>query len=263
MFSFIKKKPYTVYGPQGGISTNMVLPQNFNTAADHCPIVVLMHGFMSKKEMHPIPAIAKALAAKGIAAISFDFNAHGRSEGKFVDMTLSKEIEDAKAVLEYVKSLPCFDDIAFLGHSQGGLVAGMLAGQLEDTPLRPSALVLMAPAAVLKDDAIAGQCMNAKYNPSDPPEYVKVFFRKLGRDFILEAQKFPIYETSGLYTGKVCLLHGLKDKIVPVDYSRRYKDGYKDCELHLLENEGHFFNNNKKEVLDKVVNFLSDAVLPR
>ena len=40
-----------------------------------------MHGFLSKKELYPIPAIAGALAKAGIASLRFDFDAHGRSEG--------------------------------------------------------------------------------------------------------------------------------------------------------------------------------------
>ena len=83
-----------------------------------------MHGFMSKKEMYPMPAIAKALAKAGIASIRFDFDAHGKSEGRFMDMTISSEIADAKAVLAYARNLPFVTDIALIGHSQGGVVAG-------------------------------------------------------------------------------------------------------------------------------------------
>ena len=130
-----------------------------------------MHGFISKKEMYPIPAIASALAKNGIASIRFDFNAHGKSEGDFINMTISNEIADAKAVFEYASSLPFVSDIALIGHSQGGVVAGMLSGELENKAVKPKCLVQLAPAAVLKDDAISGQCMHAKYDASNPPEY--------------------------------------------------------------------------------------------
>lgn len=223
-------------------------------------MVILMHGFMSRKELYPLPAIANALANEGIASIGFDFDAHGKSEGKFIDMTISNEIADAKAVLEYVKSLPFVENIALLGHSQGGVVAGMLAGQLENTPSKPGCLVLLAPAAVLKDDAIAGRCMNTEYDPANPPEYVSVFFHKLGRKFITEAQKLQIFETSSAYSGPVCIIHGENDKIVPVKYSLRYKEGYKDCELHLLPSEGHMLNSRKTEVIDMITVFLKNRL---
>lgn len=256
IFSRIKRREYVVRGPQGWLATTLTLPKAFNPETDRCPIAILMHGFMSKQDLYPLPAIADALSKEGIASIRFDFDAHGRSEGKFIDMTIASEIADAKAVLDYARSLPFVSGTAFVGHSQGGVVAGMLAGELEGTGEKPDCLVQLAPAAVLKDDALAGRCMNAKYDASDPPEYVNVFFHKLGRDFILAAQKLPIYETSGKYSGKVLILHGLQDKIVPVSYSEKYRDSYKDCELRILEKEGHMFNGDKAAVVNSVVDFL-------
>ena len=133
IFSFLCRKPsYEVFGPQGGISTAITLPEGFNPASDKCPMVILMHGFMANKNMAPIKGLAKALAKEGIASIRFDFDAHGKSEGQFIKMTIANEIEDARAVLQYVKTLPYVSKIAFAGHSQGGVIAGMLAGFFRD-----------------------------------------------------------------------------------------------------------------------------------
>ena len=263
LLSFFLRTPqhYDVFGPQGGIATTLTLPEGFNPETDHCPMVILMHGFMARREMYPMPAIATALAKEGIASIRFDFDAHGKSEGKFINMTLSNEVADAKAIWDYVQTLPYVTRTAFVGHSQGGVIAGILAGQLEDTPAKPDCLVQLAPAAVLKDDALKGQCMNAKYNPADPPEYVSVFFHKLGRAFIVEAQKYPIFETSAKYTGKVCLIHGTKDKIVPLSYSEKYHEVYPDSELHVLEGEGHFLSGDKKHILGLITDFLKKQLL--
>ena len=258
LFSFLKRtREYNVKGPQGGIDTKITLPEGFDPAKDKCPMVILMHGFMAKKEMYPIKALAKALAAEGIASIGFDFDAHGESEGAFIDMTLSNEVADARAVWDYARQLPYVQRIAFAGHSQGGVIAGLLSGELEaEGASKPACLVQLAPAAVLKDDALKGQCMNAKYDPANPPEYVNVFFHKLGRKFILEAQQYPIYEKSSRYTGKVCLIHGTKDKIVPLYYSEKYHDLYADSELHVLEKEGHFLGGDKKTVIGLATAFL-------
>ena len=258
LFSFLKRsRAFAVKGPQGGIDTRITLPEGFDPAKDKCPLVILMHGFMGKKEMYPIKALSKALAREGIASLSFDFDAHGRSEGAFIDMTLSNEVADARAVWDYARRLPYVKGIAFAGHSQGGVIAGILAGELEaEGAGRPACLVQLAPAAVLKDDALKGQCMNAKYDPANPPEYVNVFFHKLGRKFILEAQQYPIYEKSVRYTGKVCLIHGAKDKIVPLSYSRKYDELYADSALHVLEKEGHFLGGDKKAVIGLATEFL-------
>ena len=251
-----RKEEFIVFGSQGGISTKITLPNGFNPKKDKCPMAILMHGFMSNKKFHPIPMLATALAEAGIATIAFDFNAHGNSQGKFIDMTIANEIEDAEAVFKYVNSLPYVTKTAFVGHSQGGVIAGMLAGKLENEINKPICMVQLAPAAVLKDDAIAGQCMGKKYDASNPPAYVNVMFHKLGRKFILAAQKLNIYESSCNYTGKVCLIHGKLDKIVPYSYSEKYNELYPNSELHILDNESHFMTGDKNKIVSMVVDFL-------
>ena len=249
---------YEVYGPLGGLATTVVLPEAFDKEHDKCPLAVLMHGFMSNKELFPLPELACALAKEGIASVRFDFDAHGESEGRFVDMTLSTEMADAKAVLEYVCNMPFVTAIALIGHSQGGVIAGMLAGEMENQPERPCCLVQLAPAAVLKDDALAGRCMNAKYDAANPPESVSVFCQEVGRVYFLESQNLPIYETSAKYTGRVCIIHGEKDKIVPISYSERYHQSYNDCELHILQGEGHMLDCDKTGLIKLVTTFLTD-----
>ena len=259
LFSIFSASPsYEVFGPHGGLATTLVVPDSVRVKGRKCPLAILMHGFMSKKEMYPIPTIASALAKIGIASIRFDFDAHGKSDGDFINMTISSEIADAKAVLGFARSLPFVTDIALIGHSQGGVIAGMLAGELEEEPDRPKCIIQLAPAAVLKDDAIAGRCMHAKYDAKNPPEYVNVFFHKLGREFILEAQKLPIFEVSAHYSGPVCLIHGRDDKIVPIKYSERYHQSYKTSELHVLNNEGHI---NKARLVETITTFLKNYLL--
>ena len=62
-------KEYKVYGPQGGLAMEVTLPEGFDENTDKCPMVRLMHGIFSSKNIVPIPALAKALAKEGIASI--------------------------------------------------------------------------------------------------------------------------------------------------------------------------------------------------
>ena len=88
--------------------------------------------------------------------------------------------------------------IALAGHSQGGVVASMTAGELGTQKVK--ALVLMAPAAVLREDAIRGQIFGVHYDPLNPPEIIasattkSVRLRKDGTDP-------AIYETASQYQG--------------------------------------------------------------
>ena len=76
--------------------------------------------------------IANSLRDENIASVRFDFNGHGDSDGKFENMTVLNEIEDANAILNYVKTDPHVRNIYLVGHSQGGVVASMLAGLYPD-----------------------------------------------------------------------------------------------------------------------------------
>lgn len=236
--------------PKGALSAILQKPEN----VDKCPLVILMHGFMSNKNLEPLKSIAKELEGRGIASLRFDFDGHGKSYGKFRDMTVLTELEDASQVFQYAAAaFPFVTSISLLGHSQGGVVAGMLAGKLKD---KVKALVQLAPAAVLRDDALNGVLMNRHYDPKNPPEKLWVFFHWVGKRYFTVAQTLPIYETSAQYEGPVCLVHGKQDSIVPYSYSEKYHEVYKNSELHLLEKENHLLSKRRKEVIDIAVDFL-------
>lgn len=55
---FALSKEYKVYGPQGGLAMEVTLPDDFDEDTDKCPMVILMHGIFSSKNIVPIPALA-------------------------------------------------------------------------------------------------------------------------------------------------------------------------------------------------------------
>ncbi len=222
---------------------------------DHgCPMVVFCHGFGGTKEGPLFELITDSLQKHGIASIRFDFNGHGESEGKFEDMTVPNEINDAKKVIEYVRDLRYVSKIALVGHSQGGVVASMTAGELGSDI---SAVVLMAPAAVLRDDAIRGSTFGKQYNPLDPPEYVELWGpQRLGRNYIKTAFSLPIYETAANYHGPALIIHGNGDRIVPYTYGLRFHQQWKGSEYVLQEYFDHGFSQNIYRTTDIVSDFL-------
>ena len=251
-------RDYEVRGPQGGLSMIVALPDGFNPDRDRCPMVILMHGIFSSKDYNPMPALAKGLAQSGIASIRFDFNGHGKSEGRMQDMTVEKEIADAIAIWKYAKSLPYVDGIGFLGHSQGGVIASMTAGHLAEAGSgAPRAMVLLAPGSVIKEACQGGKFFNARFDPKDPPEYIRCWgIKKLGREYLLTTQRLDIYGTASAYQGPVLILHGSKDSIVPMWCSERYKETYGDrAELVVIDGENHMINRRRDQVVSKTVGF--------
>ena len=248
----------TLDGDHGTLSAIIQKPQL--QQGGQCPMVVFCHGFGGRKEGPLFELIADSLQRHGIASIRFDFNGHGESEGSFQDMTVPNEISDARHVIDYVRDLRYVSQVALVGHSQGGVVAAMTAGELKDDI---AALVLMAPAAVLRDDAIRGNTMGKLYNPLDPPEYVELWGgQKLGRKYIKTAFSLPIYETAARYQGPAFVIHGNADRVVPYTYGLRFHQLWPASEYVLQDYFDHGFTQNIYRTTDLVSAFLLRTLHP-
>ena len=223
-------------------------------AGEHVPLVILMHGFTGSQDEPVIRATAQSLLDAGIASIRFDFDAHGDSTGEMVNMTVPAEIEDARAVYDFVRTLPFVSDVGLLGHSQGGVVAAMLAGQLQD---KASALVLLAPATSIRDSAREGDILGARFDPDDPPPSITVFGFELGRDYILTAQTLPVREVPARFTGPVSLVQGEADALLPVSLAMDYAGIFADSQLRLLPEQDHDFYHDPDQPAAIAADFFS------
>ena len=250
--AFAQSRDVQIEGDHGKLSATIQTPDNKN----NFPIVIICHGFTGNKDSDLLKNLSDELENRGIASIRFDFNGHGKSEGNFQDMTVWNEIEDAKKVYDYAKNISGVNSISMAGHSQGGVVTSMVAGELGANKIK--SIALMAPAAVLRDDAIRGILQGTTYNSIDVPEYVEVFGNhKVGRNYILTAQKLPIYETAKKFTGAAFMIHGTTDIIVPYTYSLRYHEIYKNSEVKLLDGFDHGFSQDTKQVAKFVAEYFA------
>jgi len=221
---------------------------------EKCPLVIMMHGFNSNRQEPVLVSIAQELMKNSIASVRFDFNGHGESDRRFEDMNVMNEVEDAREILRYVSNLDFVESVSILGHSQGGVVAGMTAGYYPDDI---TCLVQMAPAATLKDDAINGKLMDVRYDPNHIPEYVVHSNKqRLSSLYFRTAQHLPIYEVAHQYNRPVCLIHGTADNIVSYTASKKYQEVYPDSKLHLLEGQDHCFYHNIDEAASVAVDFI-------
>lgn len=92
-----KTELITVQGDHGKLDVKIQTPD----ASAKCPLLILCHGFCGSKDGKLFDCIVDSVNKKGIAVLRFDFNGHGKSEGRFEDMTVPNEIEDAKSILRY------------------------------------------------------------------------------------------------------------------------------------------------------------------
>lgn len=228
------------------------------TSLQNHKIAILMHGFkgdMGYDERKILPTVAHALNQAGLPTLRFDFDGCGKSDGQFVDMTVYSELLDGMKVIDFVRQKVQPQHLYLVGHSQGGVVASMLAAYYRGIVDK---LVLLAPAATLKDDALHGVCQGATYDPQHIPDQVMVGGFPVGGDYFRTAQLLPIYETAQHFSNPVLLIHGTADQVVYPEASQKYNVILPNSQFHLIDGEGHMLNGPKKsEVVKLVTDFLT------
>lgn len=229
-------------------------------AGDKTAALIIFHGFggdLGYEEGNLYELISQKARACGVTAVRFDFSGCGKSQGRFEDMDVLREILDAITILQYVRSLPYITDIYLLGHSQGGVIAGMLAGLYPDIVKK---LILLAPAATLKTDAQKGVCMGTFYDTEQVPEVVLVNGQhSVGGHYFRIAKNLPIYEITSKYTGRTLLIHGISDAIVDYHASLEYHHCMPGSRLNLYEELDHGIDGkDRDEVLEEIGEFLRE-----
>ena len=223
------------------------------------PLVIMLHGFGGRMDAFPggwMQEWNDALIAAGFATLRFDFSGHGDSEGEFRDMTLFSEIEDAAAFLRWAMTLPDVTDIHLLGHSQGGVVAGMLAGYYHD---KIGKLVMLAPAASLKTDAIEGTCMGVRYDPQHIPEALQIGRSLTGGFYFRIAQTLPIHEVTAQFAGPALAVIGGADTVVHAENILRYGETMPHCRVVEYPTLDHGLGGGEHaQSVQEVVEFLKD-----
>lgn len=209
--------------------------------AEKCPILIFFHGIMSSRNNEMNKKIREALLEHGIASAQFDFNGHGESDGDFKDMTVYGDMLDAAKIIQYVQTLPFVTDIYVGGHSMGGAVASMISGCYRDIVKK---LVLLAPAATMKNDAQRGDCFGRAFDPVNVPEFIpqlandgKIY--NLGSFLFRTNRTMPIYETASQFKGETLIIHGSEDAAVSVSGSEGYVKYMENAKLVVLEGEDH------------------------
>ena len=125
------------------------------------PVVILINGSgpqdrdSTLRDHKPFWVIADHLSRNGIAVLRFDERGVGRSTGKFEGATSADLATDVEAAIEYLKGRKEVNpaQIILLGHSEGGLLAPMIAARNGDV----AGVVLLAPPGVNGKEIVLNQ----------------------------------------------------------------------------------------------------------
>lgn len=246
---------FTVQGDHGNLSAVLQAPSH----AQQYPLVIIFHGFNANKEMGLLTEIAAQLNKRGMGTLLFDFNGHGESEGSFLDMTIPNEWEDARRIYHYAAQLPNVSSISAVGHSQGSLIAALLAGELGQDALK--ALVLLAPAPELLQETASGNLFGVTFDPQNIPDFITLpTGLKVGGAYLKTTPHVPLVQTAEKYTGPVLVIHSQDDELVPYHYGAEFSRLYPNGRLHTEHGQNHNFTQNTPAVAEVAADFLQEQV---
>lgn len=136
------------------LSGTLTLPQEGN----NFPAVILISGSGPQDRDEtilghkPFLVLSDYLTRRGIAVLRFDDRGTGESEGNFAIATTADFVKDVDAAVSYLKERKDINPnrLGLIGHSEGGIIAPMLAIESEDVDF----IVLMAGTGIRGDQLL-------------------------------------------------------------------------------------------------------------
>lgn len=177
---------------------------------------VFAHCFTCNKDSHAASRISRALAARGIGVLRYDFTGLGESDGDFADATFTSDVDNLLAAADHLRAQDRAPGL-LVGHSLGGAAVLAAAGRIPEVaavatinaPAHPAHVTnLLAPAAAELEAAgtacvrIAGREFTVRQSLVD--------------DLSGQAQRDRV----AALEAALLVLHGPADETVGVDNAR-------------------------------------------
>ena len=202
------------------------------------PTVIFSHGIGAtyRDLMHYGDDFAQA----GIVCIFFDFyggSPDSKSGGNMLEMSLETEVSDLRCVMDAAKASSYVDpkSLYLMGESMGGMVSAIAGSRYMD---EVKGLILWYPAFNIPDDTKRRMKKGIK----------DVFGMRISDDFDSVAVNIDPVIIQENFNKPVLIIHGDKDKIVPIEYSKQAVDAYEHAMLHSIPGAGHGFSGDERIV---------------
>ncbi|XVF89083.1 hypothetical protein PTKIN_Ptkin19aG0102200 [Pterospermum kingtungense] len=221
-------------------------------------LVIICHGFQSKKERIPMVSLATALEAEGISAFRFDFAGNGESEGSFMYGNYRREAEDLRAVVQHFRNKERLVS-AIIGHSKGGNVVLFYASKYNDV-----SIVVNISGRFHLEKGIEGRLGKDYLQRIKQNGFIDVKNRK-GK-FEYRVTEESLMDRLSADTHASCLLinrncrvltiHGTMDKIVPATDALEFARFIQNHKLEFIEGADHEYTSHQDELATVVVDFV-------
>jgi uncharacterized protein len=216
------------------------IPKRYKTA------IIFLHGFPAHCEYPGIKKICLALSWLGILTFRFNFSGTITSDGKFEEKLMSKEVKDTKYAVDFIKKKYAQTQIILIGHSTGAIDATLYAYKDK----RIDKLILLGGVGNLKE-AVSYDFTDEQIQDFKKKGYIIyskkdrwTLGKKLKRAFYDEFFTLDVLGSLKKYKKPVLIIHGSKDKEVPVtkDPLELYKAANNPKKLIIIKGADHKFS---------------------
>ncbi len=189
---------------------------------------VMVHGGgVTREEGGFFTRLASGLACEGIASLRCDFRAHGASEGRQEELTLSGVINDIRAAVAHMRALMGADRVSLIGTSFGGGLCAFFAARHPETldsltllnPLLDYKRRLLDEKPYWHNDRIdesAAHELTANGFIAHSPSF------KLGRALLNELFHIAPHAALREVVSRTLVVHGTRDTFIPIESSREH-----------------------------------------
>lgn len=229
--------------------------------------IILAHGItVDKDETGIFIRLAEKLCTEGFAVFRFDFSGHGESEGSPEGMTITKEIQDMDAAVDFVKKQ--YPNIGLLGASFGGGIATLFVSENESLI---KALCLWNPVLNYDHTFLHPVFPWLKTRIDDVKKdmeskgFTQIGSRKfrVGKNLFDEMERIKPFEALKKIGIPSMILHGDADDHVPYEDSAEYVKNLTQGKLITLPVATHGFQNPNDDprAIEKTFTFFTSHLL--
>ena len=213
--------------------------------------IVFLHGFMSDLDGKKPKSFLKFAKKNKLGFLALEYSGHGKSSGKFTKGNISKWTQETSIL---IKKIVKTNKIIFIGSSMGAWIAlnqfkifkkqikGFLG--IGSAPEFLENLMWKKFSKKMKAETIKNRIYNLKHG-----DYIYPITLQLIKD----GRKNKVLNKKINYKINITMVHGQKDEVVPVSYSKKVLKIFKNSrkKLVIIKNGDHSLSSPKHLVMLK------------
>ncbi|MBC8454092.1 MAG: alpha/beta hydrolase [Candidatus Pelagibacter sp.] len=224
--------------------------------------IVFLHGFMSDLEGNKPKAFYKFCKKKKLGFLGLEYSGHGKSSGKFTNGNISKWSKEIKIMIKKIVKKNSF---ILVGSSMGSWLAinqfkyfqkrikGFLG--IGSAPEFLERLMWKKFTKKMKKETIEKKIYNLKHGDYEYP---------ISYQLIKDGRRNKVLNKKIYLKILVTMIHGHKDEVVPVVYSRKILTLFSKAKkkLIIINNGDHSLSNKKnlKKIIVELQNIVSNVI---